>query len=86
MRVGSLQLGRGAFDEALRAVHRALAEDELSEAAYRVEALVYFRAGDRSAARRGLQIALRRLEDAGLSVDEDLVRLARKLGMDASSR
>ncbi len=80
-RVASLQLGRGAFDEALRAVHRALDADDLAESAYRVEGLIYFRAGDRSAARRALGGALERLSASGLSPGEDLLRLCARVGI-----
>jgi hypothetical protein len=57
-----------------------LAIDDLWDAAYRVQALVYFRLGDRSSARAVLEAGCARFLEAGVEPDPELTRLLRRAG------
>jgi DNA-binding SARP family transcriptional activator len=81
-RAASLRLGKGEFQAALRHVGQALSVDDLDEPSYRLQGLIYYRSGDRNAARRALRQGIDRLEADQFSPGEDLLRLYRKLSPD----
>lgn len=81
LRAAALRLGQAEFDRALGWASRAVAANELSEAARRMQAIVYVRRGDRVAAREALAAGLRALAAAGLSPESDTERLAVRLGV-----
>ncbi len=86
LRAASLLLGKGEFEPALDLTRNVLAIDDLREAAYRVQALVYFRLGDRAAARAVLETGHARFVEAGIEPDEELLRLLRRAGGRTPSR
>ena len=86
VRAAGLLVGRSRFEDAHRWLEAALAEDELAEDAYRLQAIAYFRKGDRRSARAVVELGLRRLDEAGLPIGADLSRFARRLGVPADVR
>ena len=83
IRAAELRLGRGDPEHALRWAERATAEDDLAESGYRLQALVYQRLGDRSAARAALRLGLERLAAEGFEAEPESLALARRLRVDA---
>lgn len=79
-RTASLLLGKGEFKSALDLAREVLAIDDLHEGAYRVQALVYFRQGDRAAARSVLEAGRTRFVEAGIEPDGEFLRLLRRAG------
>lgn len=83
LRAAALRLGLGEFERALEWIQRALATDELSEAAYLLEARVHLRREDRRSARAAVERCAAALGAAGLAVGDETRRLARRLGIAA---
>lgn len=81
-RAASLRLGKGDFEIALDHLERATEVDPLHEASYRLQALVYFRASNPSAAREVLRIGAARLRNAGMKPSQEFIRLSRRTGAD----
>ncbi|MBW2241143.1 MAG: bacterial transcriptional activator domain-containing protein [Deltaproteobacteria bacterium] len=81
LRAAALRMGLGDFDAALRWARGALLADDLAEAGYRMQALVYLRQEDRAAARASLASGMKRLVDAGLDPDAETRRIAQRLGL-----
>ena len=81
LRAAALRLGRSDLDAALAWARRALERDPLAEPGHRLQAIVYLRREDRSAARKALRTGLETLAAEGLSPDDETLRLARRLGI-----
>ncbi|MEZ5243900.1 MAG: BTAD domain-containing putative transcriptional regulator [Acidimicrobiales bacterium] len=80
LRAGELRLGQGDLDAARARAVRARHADAYSEAAARLEALVYLREGNRAAARSVLDAMVVVLEDAGVSPERETLALLRRAG------
>jgi DNA-binding SARP family transcriptional activator len=78
-RAGELLVGRGDVDQAERVARRAVEVDPWAENAYAVLVSVALARGDRSAARRTLDLGLAALADLGIEPSEETRRLRRRV-------
>jgi LuxR family maltose regulon positive regulatory protein len=78
-RAGELLVGRGDVDQAERVARRAVEVDPWAENAYAVLVSVALDRGDRSAARRTLDLGLAALADLGIEPSEETRRLRRRV-------
>ena len=86
LRAAALRLGHSDLDAALRWTRRALEIDPLAEPGYRLQAIIYLRREDRSAARSALLDGFKALDEGGLVPDDETLRIARRLGIENSRK